>query len=94
MLEQPCPAVLAHRCRWEGASLVAVHNLSAEPLTTRVQLLPDDLDADPGEAIWLDDLFAHESHDTDAKGGVELTLDGYGHTWLRVRRDSRPATGA
>ncbi|GAA1967045.1 alpha-amylase family protein [Nocardioides panacihumi] len=91
VLDQPCPAVLAHRCHWEGASLVAVHNLSAEPLTTRVQLLPDDLVADSGEAIWLDDLFAHEAHDTDAKGGVELTLAGYGHVWLRVRRDSRPA---
>jgi hypothetical protein len=68
-----------------------VHNLSAQPLTTRVQLHEDDLAARAeGEQVWLDDLFAHQVHDVDAEGGTRLTMEGYGHAWLRVRRDSRP----
>lgn len=91
VLDQPRREVLAHRCHWDGASVVAVHNLSAQPLTTRVQLHQDDLAARAeGEEIWLDDLFAHRAHATDTRGGAELTLEGYGHVWLRVRRDSRP----
>jgi hypothetical protein len=83
--------VLAHRCHWDGASVIAVHNLSAQPLTTRVRLHEDDLAARAeDEEVWLDDLFAHQAHGVDAKGGVELALEGYGHAWLRVRRDSRP----
>jgi glycosidase len=89
VLEQPCPQVLAHRCHWDGASVVAVHNLSAHPLTTRVQLHDDDVAGPDGETL-LDDLFAHEAHTADPKGGVELNLAGYGHAWLRVRRDGRP----
>lgn len=38
VLDQPHPAVLAHQCSWDGAVLVAVHNLGAEPVTLALQL--------------------------------------------------------
>lgn len=89
VLDQPRREVLAHRCRWGDDSIVAVHNLSAEPLTTWLQLPPDDLGQNG--STRLEDLFAHEAHEPDAEGRVKLALAGYGHAWLRVRRDGRPA---
>ena len=32
----------------------------------------------------------HEALETGPRGAVELALEGYGHRWLRVRRDDRP----
>jgi glycosidase len=84
VLDQPHRQVLAHRCRWQGSSVVAVHNLSAQPVTTRLKLEPDDLGSGP--PARLEDLFAHEEIETSAGGVVELTLDGYGHRWLRARQ--------
>ena len=88
VLPQPHREVLAHRCHWEGSSLLAVHNLSSRPVTTQLHLEPDDLVGE--EPVWLEDLFAHEALETDPRGEVELALEGYGHRWLRVRRDDRP----
>ena len=84
VVHQPRREVLAHCCTWEGASVVAVHNLSHEPLGTTLQLPLDGLDGDG--PLVLEDLFAHESLELDSSGTVELMLDGYDHRWLRVRR--------
>jgi trehalose synthase len=88
VLPQPSREVLVHRCRWDGASIVAVHNLSSQPVTTQFQLEPDDLAGD--EPVWLEDLFTHEAVETGPRGAVDRVLEGYGHCWLRVRRDERP----
>jgi glycosidase len=80
VLQQPQRQVFAHRCHWEGSSVVTVHNLSADPVTASFALDPRDLE---GEGpTWLEDLLA--------RGTVELALDGYGHRWFRVRRDDLP----
>jgi hypothetical protein len=82
-LSQPHSQVLAHRCHWQGSSVLAVHNLSSQPVTTVVDLDADDLsDERPAR---LDGLLAHEELEADASGSVELTLEGYGHRWFRVR---------
>lgn len=88
VLAQPRREVMAHRCRWEESSIVAVHNLSSEPVSTQVELDRDDHRGD--EPVWLEDLFAHEVVDVGPRGVVELGLEGYGHRWLRVRRGERP----
>jgi trehalose synthase len=81
--------VLAHHCRWEGSSVIAVHNLASEPLTTDLEL---DRDLVQGDApVWLEDLFAHERVEVSPRGIVALALEGYGHRWFRVRRDEQPA---
>ena len=83
VLDQPHRQVLAHRCSWQGSSVVAVHNLAAEPVTCRLELGAEVLgDGDPAS---LADLFAHEEIEVSAGGVVELTLEGYGHRWLRAR---------
>jgi len=66
---------------------VAVHNLAAEPVTTELRLPAEDLAGD--EAVWLEDLFVHDPLEPGSHGQVELALEGYGHRWLRVRRDDR-----
>ena len=82
VLEQPHPQVLAHRCTWDEASVVTLHNLSAEPVTVPLTL--------PGaKDHWrLLDLLEEGECDLDDDGGVELTVDGYGYRWLRVQRPS------
>ena len=47
VLDQPFAPVLAHRCTWDDASLVAVHNLAAEPCV--VPLALDDVE--PGTEL-------------------------------------------
>jgi glycosidase len=88
VLPQPHRQVFAHRSHWESGTIVAVHNLSSVPLTTRLELDPDDLVGE--EPVWLEDLFGHQAVEVGADGTAELALEGYGHTWLRVRRDDRP----
>jgi len=80
MIDQPQSEVLVHRCTWDNASLVAVHNLDAEPHT--VDIVIDGVE--PG--TQLIDLLADDATPVEAGGRVELAVDGYGHRWLRVRR--------
>ena len=78
VLEQPHPEVLAHLCSWDDGTLVAVHNLGAEPRTVPVTL------EGCGAGHRLVDLLSDGEQPVDGDGGVELALDGYGHRWLRV----------
>jgi hypothetical protein len=75
--------VLAHQCTWQGSSTVALHNLSPHPITTQLEL-------DTDHSVRLDDLFDQTSVETGPRGTVELGLAGYGHRWLRLRRDAPP----
>ncbi len=78
VLEQPHRQVLAHRCTWEGNSLVALHNLAAEPVS--VPLVLDDVQPE----TTLADLLASGRTPLDERGRAEIALDGYGSRWLRV----------
>ena len=88
VLDEPHREVLVHRCHWEGSTVVAVHNLSAEPVTASFTLDPSDTVGE--EAVWLEDVLRSEALETGPGASVELPLDGYGHRWFRVRRDDRP----
>jgi trehalose synthase len=78
VLEQPHPAVLAHACVWDDGTMVAVHNLGAEPRTVSLTLEGCD------ETHRLTDLLREGSTPVSEKGQVELALEGYGYRWLRV----------
>ncbi|GAA1717489.1 alpha-amylase family protein [Isoptericola hypogeus] len=78
ILDQPHDAVLALRSTWQDASMVTVHNLSADPVVVRLQLhMPA-----PGTR-WVD-LLDREDCDPGPDGEAEVRLDGYGFRWLRV----------
>lgn len=78
-IENDVDAVLAHRCDWDGVTVVAVHNFSREPCEVRLRL--DDLD----DAVALHDLLGSGREELDGSG-VTVPLDGYGYRWMRVQR--------
>lgn len=64
-------SVLAHRCDWQGRTVVAVHNLSGTTASVRL----------PGDDGWerLTDLIGTNDH----APGDDLQLEPYGHRWFR-----------
>ena len=85
IIDNDVPAVLAHRCDWHGATVVAVHNFSPEPCRVRLDL--DGLD----DVVGVHDLLDGVRSDLH-EPALDLTLDGYGHQWLRLRRRGQRMT--
>jgi trehalose synthase len=79
VLRTNVPAVLAHRCDWEGRSVIAVHNFGEEPTDVRIRL------GDVPEHGRIDDLLdEREALGELEEGPLELKLDGYGYRWFRI----------
>lgn len=74
LLDTGAPSVLAHRCDWQGSTIVAVHELGGEEVQVR-------LPVDDGAALV--DLFTSEEHPLP---DCTLALDRYGAHWFRMRR--------
>jgi glycosidase len=72
-LETGAPSVFAHRCDWEGQTIVAVHELAGRDVTVTLPL-------DDGDGLV--DLFEDAEHPP----GAALELAPYGAHWFRVRR--------
>jgi len=95
VLDHSCPSVLALRRTWEEASMLALHNLSAEAVTVPLTLGDPPINTSgqrefDWEGVVLVDLlasgqFPDEGVPVGAEGTVELPLPGYGHAWLRVQ---------
>ena len=77
------PSVFAHRCDWDGSTIVAVHELGGTAVTVALTTLDE-----PADAEALVDLFSDEEHALE-DGRVELELEPHGFRWLRVRRAGR-----
>ncbi|MCS5722701.1 alpha-amylase family protein [Herbiconiux sp. CPCC 203407] len=78
VLPQPDPAVFAHSLRWDGRTVVALHNFAPHPLEAPLSL---------GEAAggWrLERMLGGESLQLDDAGTAAVSLDGYGFEWLRL----------
>jgi maltose alpha-D-glucosyltransferase/alpha-amylase len=78
VLEHDVPAVLAHRADYDGGTVVALHNLDADPVEVSLRI-----DGVPPDA-HLVDLFTDGNATVGADCRVRLPLDGYGCRWLRV----------
>ena len=78
VVEQAESRVLAHRCDLDDVALVAVHNLGADPVV--VDLVVDGFD----ETRELVDLL-HDENVATGDGSVEVSLEGYGFRWYRLR---------
>jgi trehalose synthase len=70
------PSVLAHRCDWQGNTIMAVHSFAPRPM---------EISAHVGEVEAAVDLFAEEELPTDADDAIAIELEPYGHRWLRLR---------
>ena len=76
LLDAGDPSVFAHRCEWDGSSVVAVHNLAGRDAGARLVL--------EGDGVLVD-LFQDEDHDLDA-GETTLELPPFAARWFRIRR--------
>jgi glycosidase len=77
LLENEPAALFAHRCDWDGSTVMAAHNLGPEPVEAEVDVGED--------VVGATDLLG--DRDIDTRGGrLALRLDGYGFTWLRLKR--------
>jgi maltose alpha-D-glucosyltransferase/alpha-amylase len=76
LIENEPPSLFAHRCEWQDSTVVAIHNLSDEPVSAELDLGPGVTD--------LDDLLELREHHVD-RGRVRIALDAYGYLWLRGR---------
>src|SRR3954466_450946 len=73
LLDTGAPSVLAHRCDWEGSTIVAVHELAGREADVALPLSDGDA---------LVDLYDEAEHALP----VTLTLEPYAARWFRVRR--------
>jgi trehalose synthase len=74
VLDHDRPAVLAHRADYAGGTVVALHNLAADPADVTLRI--------DGQGR-LADLLTRGSTDIE-NGAARLHLDGYGTRWLRL----------
>jgi maltose alpha-D-glucosyltransferase/alpha-amylase len=82
IIEHDALSVLAHRCDWDGGSVLLCHNLSDRP--ARVRLVQPDQTAGT-RCVDLADP-RHELRLGDG-GLLELDLAGYAARWFRLIRD-------
>lgn len=92
VLEQPEPAVFAHRCRSAEATVVLLHNFGDAPVkvTANVGTETDvGRGGSPSRAYrdaMLLDLFDGGNVPLEADGGFTVELGRYGYRWFRVHR--------
>jgi maltose alpha-D-glucosyltransferase/alpha-amylase len=87
VLEHDAPSVLAHRADYDGGTVLALHNLAAEPVEVSLRL------AGLAPGTRLADLLTDGDATVDDSGRVLLRLDGYGCRWQRaVTGPAGPAT--
>jgi glycosidase len=78
LLETEAASLFAHKCDWEGETVVAVHNLAAKAAKATLDLGED--------VIGADELLEARDHDVAKGGTLEVKLGAYGYMWLKLRR--------
>jgi trehalose synthase len=78
-LKQAERRAFVHACTWQGSSILAAHNLSAEPVGVDVDV------AALGRARNLEDIHSGEAVPLDPRGTAHVDLEAYGHRWWRLR---------
>jgi maltose alpha-D-glucosyltransferase/alpha-amylase len=75
-LDTGADVVLAHRCDWDGGTVLAVHDISDTPCTVAIER-GDDL---PGPVF---EIFTSGDDTTDEMNLQALQLEPYGYRWYR-----------
>ena len=99
LIKQASPAVLLHRCTWDGSTVVVAHNFGAEPASVTASVVPPEgEEGGPGDpdgtgaegqsyaGAVLRDLLGGEDIPLSDDGAFEVPLDRYGYRWFRVER--------
>lgn len=88
VLDHDTASVFAHRCDWEGGTVVLCHNLASAAATVNLSL--PDL---PATAHFLDLFDRSIRLRTDSDGLLRLDMAGYGARWFRVLTGSASEFG-
>jgi trehalose synthase len=83
VLDGGADSVLAHRCDWDGSTIVAVHELAGRRAKVSLDLRAG------RDAEALVDLFSHAEFPLTPGEPLELGLGPYDHRWLRLRRSGQ-----
>ncbi|HEY9761856.1 MAG TPA: alpha-amylase family protein [Trichocoleus sp.] len=74
-LETDEPQVLAHYCKWEGKTILVIHNLADQACILTAKDFP------PGKLM---ELFADQPYEVLPKAPTSIFLDAYGYRWFRL----------
>lgn len=77
ILETEDPVVFAHSCQWQDRTILAVHNLSAEPRDIK-------LDLRDYQNQHILDLLGNRQAMPIEDNSHHVELEGYGYRWLRL----------
>lgn len=80
IIETGDSAVFAHTCQWQESTILAIHNLSAEPRTVT-------LDLSCYTANQLIDLLGDKEYKSVVKGTSRIELEDYGFRWFRLKSE-------
>ena len=78
ILEHEAPTVFAQRSEYEGGTVIALHNFSAEPAEVTLAV------AGTGVGVKVADLLTGKTLDVDIDGRLRHKVGPYGCCWLRV----------
>ena len=78
LLETEAPSLFAHKCEWQGSTIVAVHNLAGKNAKATLELGDD--------VAGVDDLLEAREHSVSKSGRLDVSLGAYGYLWLELRR--------
>ena len=88
LIETAAPSLFAHRCDWQGSTVVAVHNLSGSKASATL-----DLGLAGNGEFRIDDLLFGRDHKPNRDGTLDVELDGHGYLWLRLLRADERSLG-
>lgn len=77
LIDTGAPTVFAHRCRWEGNEVIALHNLAERKCTVELTLRGN-------EGDHLIDVLGDRPYERIRGATPKVPLEGYGYRWLRV----------
>lgn len=80
VLEHESPSVFAQLSEYEGGSIVALHNFSAEPAEVTLAV------GGTGVGVRVADLLTGKTSEVDNDGTLKHSVAAYGCCWLRVLR--------
>jgi maltose alpha-D-glucosyltransferase/alpha-amylase len=80
IIEVDEPSVFAHRCKSPHGTVIALHNLSGEPVSISVDL--------GEEGQHLIDLLGNQTREKPHTDLHHVELDGYGYRWFRLHNDA------
>ncbi|UZX05122.1 trehalose synthase [Arthrobacter sp. CDRTa11] len=84
MIDQPEPAVFAHTCSSDGATMVLLHNLGEDPVKVAGRAGPEDAGPRAYKGAVLLDVLDGDNVPLEPDGAFTVELGRYGYKWFRV----------